>query len=583
MIALVTLATLASTVVVVYASMYIEGHFEGCHSPKCMNLNADLRLMMDKKADPCQDFFRFVCANFKSAYPRSSSYMDVFTKRVKRFFRKMINEFIIPSSVPVQHYPVQSYRKCIQDYRGMLQYPGVNTLISNDDELANLWDSIHHRDPMKKKIDFLLRLSLERGTPVFIGADVVRNTYTQKSNKIRLKVEKVKPPPDRRTVQDIIEFFSRVSSWVRSLKVSQAIVTTASGAVDALSDPSLHEKVPQLVNLYDVNFIHDVHWWSLKDIVDRYTPHPTNSRYRIFTTDALAIHSLTKYLSTVEPAAFSYTVRFIIAATLLTTASNDFALIYDMPPSVASRVRVSRCAELSLMLLPALTEYHFYQEWLVQNSSAAPPNLFASMPEKFTLVKPFSGMLEETKAKLNGTLRNVTLIGGRDPGYNTLADIREKLTEFKGVGEDFTRWVLDTLESKAQFQLMLLRTQNKLPTNAYGLDLNPGAVYDASEDVLRVLPSLLLPPFDVPTNASSFTFGHLGTYVAEAFAQATLPQSLLDVPSRMTYPAQSDRDRFLKALDCFREEHASSVKGILGVKAALDLLTSAIGLNVALK
>ncbi|KAL1422345.1 hypothetical protein MTO96_022219 [Rhipicephalus appendiculatus] len=74
--ALVTLTILASTVVVVYAAMYIEIHFESCHSPKCMNLSADMRLVMNKEADPCQDFFRFVCANFKSTYPNSWSFMD---------------------------------------------------------------------------------------------------------------------------------------------------------------------------------------------------------------------------------------------------------------------------------------------------------------------------------------------------------------------------------------------------------------------------------------------------------------------------------------------------------------------------
>ncbi|KAL3208810.1 hypothetical protein MRX96_052452 [Rhipicephalus microplus] len=68
-ILLATLATLASTVVVVYAPVYIEKHFAACHSPKCMDLRTDLALMMDSEADPCRDFYRFVCANFESVYP----------------------------------------------------------------------------------------------------------------------------------------------------------------------------------------------------------------------------------------------------------------------------------------------------------------------------------------------------------------------------------------------------------------------------------------------------------------------------------------------------------------------------------
>ncbi|KAH6939046.1 hypothetical protein HPB50_015688 [Hyalomma asiaticum] len=548
-----------------------------------MNLNADLRLIMDKDADPCQDFYHFVCANFKSAYPSSASYMDVFTKHVKRSFRKMMNDFVIDKPAAIQHYPLQSYRKCIDEYKGMVQQPGVQTIIDNDNELAELWGSIKSRRPMERKMTFLLRLSMERGTPVFIGTDVVRNTYTRQRNKLRLKIEKVKPPPDRRTVQDIVEYFSRVSSWVSGLRVSRAIVATMKGAVDVLRDPSIHVKVPQLFDILAVDIISNVSLYYLLNVVDEYPADPVDWWFNVFSTDGMAILALSKYLSTVELTAFSYTVRFIIAEALLTTASYGFVQLYDMPPAVASRNRMLRCADLSLTLLPTLTEYHFFQEWLGQGSSAAPPNFFASMPDKFSLVEPFAGMLEETKVMLNGTLHNITVVGGRDLGYNTITDIRDKMTGVKGIGTDFTRWVLDALKSKAAFRLELISTQKKLPANAYSLDLNPGVVYDASVDVLRVLPSLLLPPFDVTANASSFNFGHVGTYVAEAFGLATLPQSLSEIPSRMEYPAQDDRNRFLKELDCFREEQASADNTVLGVKESLGLLNSAIGLKVALK
>ncbi|XP_050047147.2 uncharacterized protein [Dermacentor andersoni] len=303
----------------------------------------------------------------------------------------------------------------------------------------------------------------------------------------------------------------------------------------------------------------------------------------LFTTDALALRSLTRYLYNVDPDTFSYTVRFIIAESLLTTASYAFVDIYDMPPAAASRSRMVGCANLSLMLLPTMTEYHFFQEWLGQEKSTPPPSLFDLLPEKLSLVDPFSRMRERTKANLVGTLRNITVVPGHDAGYNSMEDIRN-ITAFKGLGIDFTSWVLNAFKSKAQFRAnLLIGAQEKLPANDHILDLNPGATYDASEDVLRVLPSLLLPPFDVPAKPSAFTFGHLGSYVAEAFAQAALPESLSGHLSRIDYSTQADRDAFLEELDCIRGEGTSTDKVLLDFETSLNLLTSVIGVKVAHK
>ncbi|KAH7933058.1 hypothetical protein HPB49_007590 [Dermacentor silvarum] len=581
MLALVTLATLASTVVVVYAPMYIERHIEACRSHKCMNLNTDLRLMMDSKADPCQDFFHFVCGNFKSIYPRSTSYMNAFTKRVKHSFREMINQFIIDSPVAVHHYPLQSYRRCIDDYDS--NYTNLATIINNDKELAALWNTISNRNEMDGKFQFLMALSLDRGTPVFIGTDVVRNAYTGHRNRLRIKLERVKQPPKRRTVQDIIQYFSRASSWDNALKVSKAIVATMKGVVEALRDPGLHEKVPQILDLFDFSEILHVRFFHFMEIMKRFPPDEGEWLSYFFTTDALALQSLTKYLSTVEPVTFIYTVRFIIAESLLTTASSAFVSIYDLSPAAASRYSMVRCADLSLMLLPTMTEYQFFQEWLGQNISASLTHLFELLPEKFNLVEPFSRMRKDTKANLVRTLRNITIVPGQDPGYNSIEDIRN-ITKFKEIGIDFNSWVLHTFRSKAQFrENLLIRAQEKLPANDHSLDLNPGAVYDAFEDVLRVLPSLLVQPFDVAATPSAFTFGHLGSYVAEAFSQATLPHSLSGLPSRMNFTAQADQDAFLKNLDCLSRERAHAEKVLLSMKTMLSLLTSVIGVKVAHK
>ncbi|XP_075726382.1 uncharacterized protein LOC142768304 [Rhipicephalus microplus] len=579
-ILLATLATLASTVVVVYAPVYIEKHFAACHSPKCMDLRTDLALMMDSEADPCRDFYRFVCANFESVYPRSPSYMDAFTKLVKQSFREMLNQFVVESPVVTEHYPLSAYRQCIDSYKA--KYHSLDAIINNDDDLVEIWNNIRDRNTMNWKFDYLMKLSLDRGTPVFIGADVVRNAFTRRHYMLRIKAEKVKQPSDRRTVINIIELFKRESSWVGTLKVSKAIMATMRGVADALRDLSTQGKVPEVWSASQgLKILHGVSYNRLHQTLARFPPPPGEWKRYFFTTDAAALLPLTKYLSTVTPTAFAYSVRFIIAESLLTTATYQFVQVHDLSPTAAYRLRAVRCADLSLMLLPTFTEYHFFQEWLGQQRTGPTLSLLTSLREKFSLVEPFFAMRQDTKKNLESTLRNITVIPGHDPGYDTLEDLH-RITGFEDVSSDFTAWVFHTLRTKAHLQgQLMVRTSDVPAANEHRLDLNPGVLYDASEDTLRVLPSLLLAPFDVANKPSAFTFGHLGTYATEAFARATLPDSLSGNASRMNYTSQVDHERFFKELDCILGERKRPDADTLALKAALNLLTSVIGIKVA--
>lgn len=100
-----------------------------------------------------------------------------------------------------------------------------------------------------------MALSLECGTSVFVGTNVVRNTFTVQRNRLRLKVERVNQPPKRKTVVEIIDYFSQPSSWVNGLKLSQAIVATICGVVEALRDHRLHDNVPVVIVSYGMNKI----------------------------------------------------------------------------------------------------------------------------------------------------------------------------------------------------------------------------------------------------------------------------------------------------------------------------------------
>ncbi|KAK8760097.1 hypothetical protein V5799_028632 [Amblyomma americanum] len=535
---------------------------------------------MEEKADPCQDFYNFVCGNFESAYPTSASYMSAFAKRIKRSFRQMIKDFAPDKAPSVEQYPLLAYRTCMMEYHQETEHLGP--LKRNDDELADLWRKILLKNTTGSKISFLMSLSLERGTPVFLGTGVARNTFTQQRNLLRLKIEKPSEPLQRRTVQNIIEYLSRASHWITAFEVSKAIISTMRGALDAVRD-SLDDKMPELVQVHRIDellvgmpahlFVKAVKRASIRDF---------NLDSKVFTTDSLALRYLSAYLDSLGEATFSYTVRFAVAESLMMTSTYAIADVYDMSAETAFRHRMMRCAQLSLMLLPSLSEYQFFREWLLQNSSAAPPRLFLSLLDEFSLVEPYSRMGPRTKGQLQRALSTTAIIRGRDAGYNTIEDIHEKFFALKSGASNFTGWALHALRVRARLQAKALVTHNMLPANAHSLSLDPRVNYDSSEDVVRVLPGLLLPPFSVGSKPSAFSFGHLGTYVAEALARATLPESLSGVTSKLSYP-KADQDVYMEALDCLRHEHMPAENTLLSVKATLDLLISLVGARIAYK
>ncbi|XP_077515337.1 uncharacterized protein LOC144125639 [Amblyomma americanum] len=536
---------------------------------------------MEAEADPCEDLFHFVCANFESAYPTSVSYMDAFAKRVKRSFRTMINVIQRNKSSSVEHHPLVAYRSCMAEYKSGEEY--LASLLRNDDEMADLWRKVPNKTDAGSRLGFLLTLSLERGSPVFLGTGVARNTFTEQRNTLRLKVDMPKADISRRTVQDIIQYVSRAPSWESALEVSQSIVTTLRGARSALKDVSLSDRLPQLVKAERIGeFLVGMPVELFLAAVSEASIRGFDQDSHVFTTDGLALKYLTTYLRTVRPDTFIYTVRFVVAESVLITSTSAITDIYDISPTAAYRYRMVRCADLSLMLLPTLSEFGFFRSFLIEKRDVIPADLFPSLIEEFPRVHPYSNMERKTQSMLRQALSTTTIIPGRDPGYSDIVYIRSKFLDLRFEASDFTGWVMNAWRVRSLLEAEAIMKQDMLPANSYSLDLNARVYYDASEDVLRVLPGLLLSPFNVSSRPSAFNFGHLGTYVAEALAGAATPEGLSGVASKLSYP-RDDLNTYMKALDCLSRERVPADKARSSVKEALDLLTSLIGVRVAYK
>ncbi|XP_077548442.1 neprilysin-1-like [Haemaphysalis longicornis] len=579
---LVVLATLASTVVVVFAPAFTRGHFPACNDPRCMNLSADLRLMMREDVRPCDDFFAFVCGNYEAAYGRVPSYADAVGKRVRRSFREMIRELVVDFSDKVEDIPLVAYRKCMDEFHRKEDDLGP---IREYDRLLNATlNNIPDGNYLFKNVYFLVALSLKFGTPVFLRAGVVRDTFRQRENALQLEAEKARKPLPRVTLHKIILQRWGFRHWRDYLRHSDVILEVMTGAAGALDEVHLNHSAPQAIVADNIDrFLPTMKPHEFVGVIRAVSSESFGYGNIVFTTNALALRKLAGFLKSTHPAWLGYSARFLACEALLVASMFSFGEIYDIPkPAAAFRYRLLRCTDLSLGLLSPLTEYQFIQKWLGQNSSAVSERMITTLLEQLPEVKPYALMEEASRANLSTMLARTTIFRGLYPGYSTAKDVQSRFARLKFPKGSFVTWARHALKTKAELQVEALMTKGIPPVRADGLDLHLGVLYDASEYSLRVQPAQLLPPFGASLSPSAFSFGHLGTSVAEALAQATEPRSLSGNPAKLSF-SPAYQDKYMEAVDCVRRQYLEGEQELLDVEMAAGQLSSLIGLRVAYK
>ncbi|XP_077548806.1 kell blood group glycoprotein-like [Haemaphysalis longicornis] len=581
-ISLVLLASLATTVVILYVPAYARARLAACNDPRCMDLSTDLRLIMREGADPCHDFFSFVCGDFETAYAAEPTYADAVGERVKRSFRRMVRELAADFSEKVEDIPLIAYRKCMDEYHAKAE--DFDPIHEYMDSLTDYWRKITGSTKLYKNVYFLLALSLKYGTPVFLRAAVVRNAFTRQQNVLQLDVEKARKPLPRAAIQKIIAHWWGRRHWEDLLHYTNVVLGTMAGIADALKDVNLDDEAPERIAVYNIgSFLSGMQPSEFTRIVREVCGDaPLNRSSIIFTTNSMALKKLAGFLNGFSPFSLLYTARFLVVESLLVTATVNVRQLFDVPKAaVLFRHRMLRCADLSLGLLSPITEYRFIRKWFGRNSSAVSDKMMTTLLEQFTEVRPYSLMGKDSKKQLSTALAATSISRGRRPGYTTYQDIQSRFSRLTFPKSTFMTWAVHALRIKADLHAAALREEHVLPVGIHDLDLRTGVIYDASEDSLRVLPAQLLPPFEVGLKPTAFDFGHLGTSVAEALAKATEPGGLSGRPAKLGLP-QDDQERYLEEVDCVRRQH-SERNETLGTRTALEHTSSLIGLRVAYK
>ncbi|EEC07678.1 hypothetical protein IscW_ISCW018452 [Ixodes scapularis] len=250
--------TLTSSAIVFFVLYYVHRNFTGCHEPNCMDVGNDLEAIMDTKADPCQNFYQFVCGNFEIAYPSSVSYLSVIELRMREAYRAMLETHQESSKPTVIESTILAFRRCMRDYKD--QVDDVASLQRLYRDLQGTWTQKSSNRSKASILGFLMLLSLRYGTPIFLKANVTQDLRSPRNLVLQLEIQDAGPPLDRMIIENILRRVLEDVQWLgsstlKAISYGQLGTETAGLLAQSMhpSDPFLHRHVRGLSTLADFN------------------------------------------------------------------------------------------------------------------------------------------------------------------------------------------------------------------------------------------------------------------------------------------------------------------------------------------
>lgn len=548
-----------------------------------MDAVSDLQLMMNARADPCQDFFQFVCGNFDRAYPKSRSYLDVIAHRMREAYRDMLDSYVPSSSENelVVNTTVLAFRRCMEEYRDKLE--DLLPLRALDDEIGALWSEMNPNELEVSLLTLLMTLSLNHGVPVLLRASVTQSIKSSGVNVLQLDVEDIGEPLGRWSTLDILMTITRNTTWVFAKNLSRTIFTTVTEMEALLSKSSQKPRKPVFVPVEDVGKVFArITPQMFLDIGDRLSLSAYFKKSgEFFTTNLEGLKQLSALMNRLDGTTLVQTIRFLLLKRFVPISTFKLTEVYRMAPSTAFKFRLHACSDFSLLLLPRITEFMFLRVWLEQEFSNISTSILKEVLNAFNTTSPYSRMDTPTKHSLSTALTTVHAIMGHVPGYDTRDLLNVRYEEAKlSEGSSFPSWVIRTLKHNAALSQSHLNASELV--DIYSTDILPRVTYDPIFNYLQILPGRLLPPFRLDRSPKSINYGNLGTEIAQVLARSLYPSDP-SRPSDATVFPPASLQIYRDALECVRESRRRYTKSEPEGNVSEGDLANLIGLRVAFR
>ncbi|XP_021705831.1 neprilysin [Aedes aegypti] len=194
-IALIVIILILLIAIIVIACLL---HFPAdvCHSPECLRAAAALQQSMDRRVDPCEDFYAYTCGNWADDHPRPETYTsyDWFSERQARILRN-IRQYLQRNDSFDDPKPVMQARAM---YRGCMNLTAMDSLgydplfkllgeyfLPNYPTLLNL-TQVDYESYDFDWIRSLAKVKQILGMDIMIGFDVFPDPKNRDSNRLVL-------------------------------------------------------------------------------------------------------------------------------------------------------------------------------------------------------------------------------------------------------------------------------------------------------------------------------------------------------------------------------------------------------------
>ncbi|KAJ0176268.1 hypothetical protein K1T71_008442 [Dendrolimus kikuchii] len=182
LILLLLLLCLAIVMTVLYVKQKRHKAIRICESKECLRSAANLALSMDKTANPCDDFYKYVCGNWANDHPRPDSYSsyDWFRDKETKVYtivRDFLNRNISYQPKPV-HQAKDMFTACMDtDTLDALGVKPVLTILNSlglppYPTFLNLTDDMDYKTYNFNWLEVVTKVKVQLGMDILIGFDI---------------------------------------------------------------------------------------------------------------------------------------------------------------------------------------------------------------------------------------------------------------------------------------------------------------------------------------------------------------------------------------------------------------------------